>query len=379
MNKSKRIITLVALLMLVFAIAGCPEKQASPINSANKTAKMTRQQPAGEPVAQKKSPVKITRTKTQETNGVSGKIKFEKAVHDFGEQGAGKYVNCEFKFTNVGKGTLKMPRKPTAPCGCTIPKLDKMEYAPGESGVIKVRFHTPSVAGSVSKSAYVYTNDEENKVFELTLKAEVILVVTANPKALNLSIKEDNGGIKPITVKTSDGVAFSITNFTSTNQTISADIDKTAKATEFVLNPKVDMEKLLLKSNGRITINLTHPETKQLTLSYSAPPLFKASNNRIIIFNPDPSKPELRDITIMSNYDQDVEIESIKSAKNYMEVTEQVKKGKNVMLKVKVTPPAKEGSIRYFYDFMTINIKDGNPIKITTSGTYPLQKINARK
>lgn len=379
MNKSHRIIISLVLSLMLLTLAGCPEKQADPTNTNDKaTASAAQQSPAPKPAIQKQPSIKLTETQAAQADQSTGIIKFEKSVHDFGKVGSGKYFNCEFNFTNVGEGTLKMPRKPTAPCGCTIPRLVKMEYAPGESGVIKIRFHTPTTPGSVSKSAYVYTNDPANPKYELIVKANVRLLVSASPTLLNLSLQEENAGIKPITVKCSDGVPFAIGGFSSTNRAITADFDKSEKATEFVLTPTVDMEKLTLKPNGKINILLTHPDTKQLSLTYATPPLFKASNNRIIIFNPDPKKPEVREIMIISNYDKEVEIESISSAKKYIKVIDKEKRGKNVMLKVQVTPPEPDGKIRYFYDFLTIKIKDGNTIKITTSGTYPMQKSNAK-
>ena len=221
MNKSHQIIISLLLSLILLTLAGCPEKQADPINTNDKPAISKPQQtPAAKP------PVKLTQTQTTEADENPGAITFEKSIHDFGDVGSGKYVNCEFKFTNTGKRTLKMTRKPSAPCGCTTPKLEKMEYEPGESGIIKIRFHTPSKAGKVSKSAYVYSNDPANPKYELAIKSNVVLLVSASPKVLNLSLLGDNAAIKPITVKCSDGVPFAITNITSTNNVITADFDK---------------------------------------------------------------------------------------------------------------------------------------------------------
>ena len=72
------------------------------------------------------------------------RISFKKTVCDLGDVGQGTRNSCEFKFTNTGRGLLKIG-KISRTCGCTVFKLDKKEYAPGEAGTIKgikgVRLH----------------------------------------------------------------------------------------------------------------------------------------------------------------------------------------------------------------------------------------------
>jgi hypothetical protein len=78
----------------------------------------------------------------QESAKLKGKslaeIKFEKVVYDFGEVGPGAKPKGEFRFTNVGEGLLKITKVEEC-CGVDA-ELDKMKYAPGESGVLKVEW-----------------------------------------------------------------------------------------------------------------------------------------------------------------------------------------------------------------------------------------------
>jgi len=67
------------------------------------------------------------------------RISFEKTVFDLGEVGQGTKNSCEFRFTNTGRGLLKIG-KISRTCGCTVFKLDKKEYAAGETGTIKVSY-----------------------------------------------------------------------------------------------------------------------------------------------------------------------------------------------------------------------------------------------
>jgi len=64
-------------------------------------------------------------------------ISFEKTVFDLGDVGPGTKNECEFRFTNTGRGLLKIGNI-SRTCGCTVFKLDKKEYSPNETGTIKV-------------------------------------------------------------------------------------------------------------------------------------------------------------------------------------------------------------------------------------------------
>ena len=65
------------------------------------------------------------------------RIFFEETVFDLGDVGRGTKNSCEFRFTNTGRGLLKIG-KISRTCGCTVFQLDKKEYAPNETGTIKV-------------------------------------------------------------------------------------------------------------------------------------------------------------------------------------------------------------------------------------------------
>jgi len=66
-------------------------------------------------------------------------ISFEKTVFDLGDVGQGTKNECEFRFTNTGRGLLKIGNI-SRTCGCTVFQLDKKQYAPNETGTIKVSY-----------------------------------------------------------------------------------------------------------------------------------------------------------------------------------------------------------------------------------------------
>ena len=118
---------------------------------------------------------------------VSPKISFEQTVCDLGQVGLGSKNTCEFKFTNTGQGPLKITNVKST-CGCTVAQLEKKEYAPGESGTVKVTYTAPNTPTATEKSIYISSNDKANPNVRLTIKAEVVQIIQALPAKLGLSL-----------------------------------------------------------------------------------------------------------------------------------------------------------------------------------------------
>ena len=305
-------------------------------------------------------------------------IEVENSSHNFGEIGPDKYYNCSFKFKNTGQGILKIKRIQST-CGCTVPKLAKKEYAPNESGEIKVKFHSPKSESKVNKHLYIMSNDPENPKIELALKAQVILSVSVEPKKIKLLPDAESSDIPDITIKSKDGKEFSIKSITAPNNIITADFDPAVKATEFVLQLKADYSKIGKRRNGVITIGLTHPQNKEVAVSYSIPEKFEVSRPRIIIRDAKPGETITKEVWIKSNYGDQLEIESISSQKQHMKVISQESEENNsIKLIVEITIPEKTGKTRYFTDDLTVKTKDGTELFIRCSGWYKSVKVEKK-
>jgi len=79
-------------------------------------------------------------------------------MHDFGQVAPSSKSVYGFKFSNIGNETLKITNV-TKTCGCTPFTLEKKDYAPGETGELKVKYNSGSKPGMVKRNLYVYTND----------------------------------------------------------------------------------------------------------------------------------------------------------------------------------------------------------------------------
>jgi len=87
------------------------------------------------------------------------KIEFKQEIIDYGEITKGSDGVRKFEFTNTGTAPLIISRVYSS-CGCTIPKKPEEPIAPGESGVIEVKYDTKRV-GPIRKTITVYSNAEE--------------------------------------------------------------------------------------------------------------------------------------------------------------------------------------------------------------------------
>ncbi len=298
------------------------------------------------------------------------RITFAKVVHNFGKIGPGTSNNCEFTFTNTGDAVLKITRT-SATCGCTIPKLAKKEYAPGESGTLKVNYKTGLRAGSTSKKVYVHTNDLTNSKVKLTLKARIVVKVDYVPKRLNLSLKTEDANCPDIILTSVDDEAFSIKSITSTAGCIKVDFDPSQKATKFVLKPKGDIERLEKSPKGNIEISLTHPGCKAISIPFEALSEFKLNPRAFIVFNAQPGQPEVRKLWVLNNYNEEFEIESASSERGTIKIIDRKKIGKaRYQFDLEIIPPAADKNKKVFVDTFYIDIKGGKRLKARCRGFY---------
>lgn len=369
MKTVKIVLTTITLTIVIAFMFGCQEEQAK-IVQPTKTAKV-------EAVKPKETKSEKPQTAPKQPTKGQAKIEVKKPVHDFGKIAPKKRQKASFTFTNVGDGILKIS-KVKATCGCTVPKLKKKEYAPGESGTIAVSYNPNSTPGTVKKYLYIQSNDTENSRFKLTIKAFIEVKVTASPKKLNFKIDDKDTGAEPITVKSKDGTLFAIKSFRATGNSITADFDPEHKAVEHILNLKVDLTKLDKTPRGSIQIGTTHPDAPSITVTFNTLTRFSVNRPTFNIRNAPPGTKVIKEVWITSNYGESFEIEKSTSQKNLMKVVGEKKEGKHIKLKIQVSVPPITGKKRFFTDTMKIKIKDGSELTIRCSGWYDKKYLNSK-
>jgi hypothetical protein len=299
------------------------------------------------------------------------RIKFEKLVHDFGKVGPKTTHQCEFKFTNVGDDVLKL-KQPTSHCTCTVGKLDKLEYVPGESGVLRVvKFRIKTPQGLNQQPLYITSNDKSAPKVKLIVKAHVVPKVAYEPKRLKLSLNDANDACPEIKVTSLDGRTFAIKRFAATGNVITADYDPSLKAATHVIQPKINTEKLHRRTRGHINITLTHPGLSSIVIPFDVLQRFRLKPPSIVLLNAEPEKPTKKEVWVLNNYGEDFEVESVSSAKEIIKVLSRQKIGNGYKFELEITPPADTGSGR-FVDVLNIYIKGGQKLKVDCNGWFPL-------
>jgi len=350
MKRNNTVLSALTILTIALLNCGC-QKQAKP----------------EEPLKPAPADNEKMETLVFDPNQPSPKIKFEKVTLDFGKVGPGTKSQGEFKFTNAGDEVLKISK--VGDCCGVVTKLEKNEYAPGESGILKTTYSAPVRTGPQMRQLVVHSNDKTNPGVRLTVKAEVVAKIACKPDKLKLLFDEENAGCGKLTVSSLDGRPFAITGIRSTGNCITAKFDPTVKATEFVLDLKVDMEKIEKNQKGSIDINLTHPEGKIANVRYDVVPKYTINPQILVFFNAEPKKPIMRKLWIFNNYEQDFEIESTSSKNNTIKVISKNKVNNGYQFEIEITPPEQKNE-RRFSDVFNIDIKGGEKKAIPCNGYY---------
>lgn len=118
-------------------------------------------------------------------------LEWESVEHDFGRIMDTEVVEHVFKFRNKGGATVTLlDKKPQTSCGCTVPELTKLVYAPGEAGEIKVTFNPAGKAGhrNTQKVTIRYRDESKPEVrmpeATLTIHADVKTSVSIEPTGM---------------------------------------------------------------------------------------------------------------------------------------------------------------------------------------------------
>ncbi len=366
MKANQFIAAILAVCCVITLLAGCEEQAARPRRmdpSWFRQFDMPVEQPPAGPI---QPPVAQTAKQPEP------KLTFEKSVHDFGEVGLKTEKLCEFTFTNTGDAVLSITGI-TKSCGaCTAFQLDKVDYAPGESGTLKVKFYSDTQPGQIVKNLTIHSNDPTNPDFDIAVTAKVLSKVEFEPKELTLLLRQANAACPKITLTSTDGQPFSISYFKPSADCISIDYDPTVKAMQFVIEPKIDMSRLAQNLDGRIEIGLTHPECPTVTLDVKTIPMYRF--NRILARGVQPGELVVKKVRIISNYGENFAIESVSSENGTATVLGTQSIGNGYELEVEITPPL-DNNQRIFTETLIVTTGNGDKVEIPCTlffvGTEP--------
>lgn len=112
--------------------------------------------------------------------GLFGGIEFEykelERVAPFGERA----VEFAFPFKNTGDSIVTI-REVRSSCGCTVARLDKKAYQPGESGEILGSFDTLGRQGKQVSTLQVYTDEQRGPAHLLRVEMSIPRLLVIQP------------------------------------------------------------------------------------------------------------------------------------------------------------------------------------------------------
>ena len=112
-------------------------------------------------------------------------LELQDPIVDFGTLADFDKRQAVVAFRNAGAQPLRITKvEPT--CGCTSVGFDTSRtYGPGEGGEITLAY-TPKGQGPQSKAVRILSNDGERPVQNITIKADIVPSLTAEPRVLQL-------------------------------------------------------------------------------------------------------------------------------------------------------------------------------------------------
>ena len=138
-------------------------------------------------------------------------IQFSDNVFNFGKVFRGQNLVYNFKFKNTGNSNLMIVGTHSG-CGCTAVEAEQSkQYAPGESGSIRLNFDTSDFSGVVTKVVTVMTNEKITPMRTLTVKADIQEEFIVSPPLADFGlISAENIPNKQIKINAAQGKTFKI-------------------------------------------------------------------------------------------------------------------------------------------------------------------------
>ena len=125
-----------------------------------------------------------------------------------------------FRFVNEGTESVKIA-KITPGCGCTVPTLEKSEFAPGETGTLSARFTTGDRRGAYQVPVHVLF--EDGNTAELSLLTQIRELVKYFPPHLVWAAGETRTP-KNVELHWTASDQVEVTSLRSTNAAIKAEL-----------------------------------------------------------------------------------------------------------------------------------------------------------
>ena len=201
---------------------------------------------------------------SRETEADNGpRIRFDKALYDFGEIASGQKVTHVFMYTNVGNKPLQINRVDSS-CVCTE-VFSSGPTPPGLSGEISVTYHAQSQIGVSTQQIRVISNDRRKPVTILTIKGNVRDIPRPFPQ--KLAFTEQNE-VKEILIKNPTQYPFRVIQVDVDTPQLITDPPKSEVQAggETVITISLNQRIVSGPFQAKLLVHINHPDISTIEL-----------------------------------------------------------------------------------------------------------------
>ena len=196
-------------------------------------------------------------------------LEFESTVLTRTARASDNEVTGEFKFKVTGEKTVNI-KDIASYCSClkAVTKGDKLQYKPGEEGVVEVAFQLGSFEGEVTKQVDILSDDTVHPEIQLGVKVTIPPVFKMEPESVRWDVGEE-AKAKTIKVTVMDEKEIAITGLESSRENMVATLKEVKKGREYevTLTPKSTADPML--GILRVETNAPYPRFQKRLLFFS--------------------------------------------------------------------------------------------------------------
>lgn len=169
----------------------------------------------------------------------------------------------DFTFQNIGKKPITILSVQSS-CDCTVGKLDKKTFAPGEKGALHVHFTVRGQPGEQEKNIVVKTDAASDALHWLTFRVNVPPLATLAPDQPTWTVGQ-SAAEKTVKITFAPGLNVAITDVRTSSNLFEVTLREVKKGTVYQLRVKPRSTANAVSASVRLETNFP-PEAPRVLL-----------------------------------------------------------------------------------------------------------------
>jgi len=196
-----------------------------------------------------------------------GRLVFESEEIEFEAKLEDTRSEVVFRFRNEGDEPVKIVGLHSS-CGCTVPSLEKRDYAPGESGEIRAMFDFGKRTGLQHKRVRVQTDEVPRGMYQLGFKTTIPVWGSMQPQLGRWTVGATGSG-KVFTLEVSHPEKVRVASWSRDLPSFTVDmVEKENGLYEFHVHPKDTAERVTERLEVELSLGEEADAPKRQLVSY---------------------------------------------------------------------------------------------------------------